>query len=126
MNNDPKWGDMIDTDEFVGYFGIKSGFGPYEGDKMLWNRCWSHVPRLWAEPITKLIKKIEAKYTLERVSDKDREGFDVTIDQVKDTFGTLRVYFEARDDTIRADVYRLIEECIDEIKLIDTHYGEPW
>jgi hypothetical protein len=122
---DPKWADCIDTVEFVSYFGIKSGYGPVVKEKWSWNRCWSHVPRLWAAPVKRLIERIEESYDLERASDPDGE-YDVVIDQVKDKFGTLRVYFTAENEGIRYEVDQMIEQCIEEITSIDPNYGRPW
>ena len=123
---DPKWGDIIDTIEFVQVFNIKSGFGPYVNGKPEWNRCWSCIPRLWEQPVRNFINKIIAVYTLESATDTDCDRqYDVIVDQIKDKYGTLRVYFTA-DQPITDQIYTWIAECEEEIKLIDPFYGVPW
>lgn len=130
MNKDPKWGDCIDTLEFSKLFNIKSGFGPPiqtdQGERYSWNRCWSHIPKLWEVPVKNLIDKIAAKYKLERLNDPDTYDYDVIIDQIKDKYGTLRVYFSASSNEIMDDVDKMIDECEEELRNIDPFYGEPW
>jgi hypothetical protein len=146
----PRWRSLCKEDEepsefygtsgFEKEFGIKNAFGPVvvnedgtevkdeHGRPVLkWNRCWSDIPKEWGPAIHELLDKIRAKYRVETLEDKgDEPEIQVWIDQIKDKFGSARIYFTTVDEKIDDDIDKMVEECEERLKKDDPFYGIPY
>lgn len=125
---------VIQGRKFEEIFKIKSGFGPKDKDgNMMWNRCASHIPKLWETPIQELLAKVKSKYIYETVDmEEDDLSIDIYFDQIKEKFDELRIYWHCADKNKdkEEEIYQEIEQWINEtkreIKSIDSNYGSYW
>lgn len=101
--------------------------------------CYSHVPEEWVPAVLELINKICAKYKvvgldvqIDNVHGDVETEYDVRIDQIKDKFGELRVYYTVAQGTflnttaIRDEIDIWIKECEEKLAETDSFYGEPY
>ncbi len=116
---------QISGKEFEYIFGVRTWRRPMQG--VYRADCpHSHIPKEWVPAVQRLINKIRETYTMVGL-DGDTEGKEVLIEQIKDKFGELRIYYIAeRGLGAREKIDKWIEECIGELKEADPFYGQPY
>ena len=109
--------------EFEDIFGVRTWKYPdqlKEGEDN--GFCFSHVPEEWVPAVLELVKRIHTKFT----------PAQIRIDQIKDKFGMLRVYYtvargEFLDTTTVRDLIDVwVKQCEEKLKKADPHYGTPY
>ena len=116
--------------EFEDIFGIQTWRHPNQGvDRH--NCCYSHIPEEWSLAVSILVDNVRNKYKLVGL-DGNLEDKEIRIDQIKDKFGSLQVYYTVlvSDEKICNEIYKFmhnkIRECEKNLTKIDEHYGVPY